>query len=56
MNSPKGAPAQTLNAQRQRDFRAKKKEANLHEVRGIFATKEHAKKIKEFAESLDKSC
>jgi hypothetical protein len=52
VTSHKGEPAPTPNAQRQRDFRAKKKAAQLHEVRGIFATIEHEALIKAFAQQL----
>jgi hypothetical protein len=54
VTSQKGASAPTPNAQRQRDFRAKKKAAQLHEVRGIFANDEHEALIKAFAQQLTK--
>jgi hypothetical protein len=55
MTNPKGAPAPTPNALRQREFRARKKAAQLHEVRGIFATDEDEAAIKAFAKKLANS-
>jgi len=40
------------NRQRQEEFRQRKLNAGLSEVRGIFATPEDAKQIKDFAQYL----
>lgn len=40
------------NAKRQADFRARKAENGLKEIRGIFASDENAVKIREFAAML----
>ena len=40
------------NANRQGCFRARKADAGLKEVRGIYASKEHEKLIKEYAKTL----
>lgn len=54
MSNEKGAKAPTSNAKRQQEYRARKATQKMHEVRGIYATEEQTKKIKEFAESLNK--
>ena len=40
------------NAQKQADFRARKREADLAEVRGIFAPKQHHDAIRQAARDL----
>ena len=54
MLNEKGAKAPTSNATRQAAYRARKAAQEKREVRGIYATEEHTKKIKEFAELLTK--
>ncbi len=44
-------PAQK-NAEKQRRYRLRQKEAGRHEVRGIYATNEDEAKIKEFSRKL----
>lgn len=41
------------NAERQAEYRARKSEQALQEVRGIFATIENSIKIKKFAQSIN---
>lgn len=53
MNSQKAAQkAAKTNAERQSEYRARKAENELKEIRGIFANKENTVKIKEFAAML----
>ena len=52
MLNEKGAKAPTSNATRQAAYRARKAAQEKREVRGIYATEEHTKKIKEYAELL----
>ena len=54
MSTEKAAKAAQSNAIRQAAYRARKKAAQLQEIRGIYATEDQTKKIKEFAESLNK--
>jgi hypothetical protein len=54
MINRKGEKAPTSNAVRQAAYRARKEAQEKHEVRGIYATEDQTKKIKEFAESLNK--
>ena len=54
MPNEKAAQAAQSNAKRQAEYRARKSAQKMHEVRGIYATEAQTKKIKEFAESLNK--
>lgn len=52
MRNENGAKAPKSNAERQAEYRRRKQEQKLVEVRGIYATPESAEKIKQFAKSL----
>jgi len=52
MTNDKGAKAPKSTAERQAAYRARKAASQLQEVRGIFATKEAAIKIKDYARGL----
>ncbi len=43
------------NAEKEARFRARRREEGRNEVRGIYATTEQAKKIKDYAENLRKT-
>ena len=53
MNNDKAAQkAAKTNAERQAEYRARKAESDLKEVRGIFATAENTVKIRKYAHKL----
>lgn len=52
MSNKKVAPAPKSNSERQAALRARRAQANLVEVRGIYASAENARLIKEFAKGL----
>lgn len=53
MRNNKGEKSPKSNAQRQSEFKSRKLEKGLAEVRGIYANEDGARKIKEFAKNLN---
>jgi hypothetical protein len=53
MSKNDGTKAPKSNAERQAAYRAKKTANKMQEIRGIFATVENSRKIKEFAQSIN---